>query len=351
MQLENLVRPNILKLKPYVSARDNYQDGILLDANENSYGSVFNSETFNLNRYPDPHQTEIRQALSSYLKVDLKNLFFGVGSDEIIDLVVRIFCEPSKSNIIIPKPSYGMYDVVSSINDIEIRQCSLNNYFDIDTDAVLKLVDKNSRVIFLCHPNNPTGNLLSIDKIKLLADSFDGIIFIDEAYIEFAEDKSFLKESGQFDNVIISRTFSKAWGMAAARCGYCIATEFIINTLFKVKAPYSINKFTSSAILTALTNKDKKDHFVKRIMAEKDRLTNLLCSTGNVIKIFPSDANFLLVQMKNAKLAFDQLNESGIRVRMRSDHPRLLNSLRITVGTPEENDLLIKTLKELELEK
>lgn len=348
MQLEKFVRKNILDLKPYTSARSQYQNGILLDANENSLGSVYHAGITSLNRYPDPHQIEIRHALSRYLNLDFRKLFFGVGSDEIIDLALRIFCEPGKSNVIIPEPTYGMYEVASHINAVEVRRCNLDNNFDLNIDSVLSLVDENSRIIFLCSPNNPTGNLFAKEKIKILAESFMGIIFIDEAYIEFAEDKSFLNESGNYNNIVISRTFSKAWGMAAARCGYCIADEFIIKLLFKVKAPYSINKFTSSAVLIALLNKNKKNTFVENILQEKKRLICELNSIENVLKIFHSDANFLLVEMKDAKTAFDYLNRMGIRVRIRNDHHSLINCLRITVGNRNENDLLIKVLGKLE---
>ncbi len=347
MQLEKLVRKNILNLKPYSSARSQYQSGILLDANENSLGSVYHSGINNLNRYPDPHQVEIREALSRYLNVDFRKLFFGVGSDEIIDLIIRIFCQPGKSNVIIPQPAYGMYKVACNINDTEVRECDLNCNFDLDNDSILTLVDENTRIIFLCSPNNPTGNLLTKEKIISLANSFKGIIFIDEAYIEFSEDKSFLSELLHFPNIIISRTFSKAWGLAGARCGYCIADEFIINLLFKIKAPYSINKFTSSAVLLALLNKNKKDKFVENILLERKRLIEELNLLDNVVRIFPSDANFFLVQLLNARPTFNFLNENGIRVRLQIDHHRLINCLRITIGNQKENDLLIKTLKEM----
>jgi len=348
MQLEKLVRKNILSLKPYTSARDIYQDGVFLDANENSFGSVINSHVADLNRYPDPHQKEIRNALSDYLKINSSKLFFGVGSDEIIDLVIRIFCKPEKSNVIIPQPTYGMYKVSCDINDVEIKNCNLDFNFDLDVDSILNLVDDETRIVFLCSPNNPTGNLLENDKIKLLAESFTGIIFIDEAYAEFAEDKSFISELNEHKNIIISRTFSKAWGLAAARCGYCIANEFIIDLLFKIKAPYTISKFTSSAVLDALNNVDRKDVFVKNILLEKVRLIDELNSLSKVKNIFPSDANFLLVEMTDAESVFNFLNKNGIRVRMRKDDLRLINCLRITVGNEDENNLLLKTLREFE---
>lgn len=347
MNVIKLVRKNILELKPYTSARDIYQDGIFLDANENSFGSVIKSEVENLNRYPDPHQKKLREALSEYLNVEKEKLFFGVGSDEIIDLAIRIFCEPKKSNVIIPQPTYGMFRVACDINEVKVKSVQLDSDFDIDVKAVMKAIDENTRIIFLCSPNNPTGNLLSVDRIKYLAEKSNLIIFIDEAYIDFDNDGSFIKYISEFNNVIISKTFSKAWGLAGIRCGYCVADDFIINLFFKVKAPYTINKLTANAVLAALKNINEKRNLVDKILSERNKLAEELTSIKKVEKIFPSNANFLLVKMKNAVDVFNYLNEKGIRVRMRKDDERLKDCLRITVGTPEENNLLIKVLKEL----
>ncbi|MEJ5263262.1 MAG: histidinol-phosphate transaminase [Ignavibacterium sp.] len=347
MNITKLVRKNILDLKPYTSARDIYQDGIFLDANENSFGSVIKSEVENLNRYPDPHQKKLREALSEYLNVEKEKLFFGVGSDEIIDLAIRIFCEPQKSNVIIPQPTYGMYQVACDINEVKVKSVQLDSDFDIDVESVMKAIDENTRMIFLCSPNNPTGNLLSADRIKFLAEKSNLMIFVDEAYIDFDNDGSFIKYISEFNNVIISRTFSKAWGLAGIRCGYCIADDFTINLLFKVKAPYTINKLTANAVLAALKNINEKRNLVDKILSERNKLAKELTSIKLVKKIFPSNANFLLVKMKNAADVFNYLNEKVIRVRMRKDDERLKDCLRITVGTPEENNLLIKVLKEI----
>ena len=345
MELESLVRKNILSLKPYTSARDQFQDGIFLDANENSFGSVIKSEVEDLNRYPDPHQKQLREELSKYLNVDSSKLFFGVGSDEIIDLVIRIFCEPGKSNVVIPQPTYGMYQVACDINNVEVKNCKLDKDFSIDVDEMLKVVDEKTKVIFLCSPNNPTGNLLDSERIKTLAKSFSGIIFIDEAYIEFSENDSFINSLNEFQNVIVSRTFSKAWGLAGVRCGYCVADEFIIDILFKVKAPYTINRLTADVILNSINKHLIKDKFVSEILFAKQKLISDLKSFDYVIKIYPSDANFILVKMENVIDVFNYLNQKGIRVRMRKDDERLKDCLRITIGTKEENELLIKTLK------
>ncbi len=347
MNLEKLVRKNILDLKPYTSARDKYQDGIFLDANENSFGSVIESEIENLNRYPDPHQKQLRQSLANFLKINEDKLFFGVGSDEIIDLAIRIFCEPKKSNVIIPQPTYGMYQVACDINEVKVKSVQLDSDFDIDVDAVMKTIDENTKMIFLCSPNNPTGNLLSADRIKFLAENSNLIIFIDEAYIDFDEDGSFIKHISEFRNVIISRTFSKAWGLAGVRCGYCIADDFIINLFFKVKAPYTINKLTANAILKALQNNNTRLELISKIISERQKLVLELPSINSVEIIYPSNANFLLIRIKNAPEIFNYLNQKGIRVRMRKDDERLKDCLRITVGTPEENNLLITALKEM----
>jgi histidinol-phosphate aminotransferase len=346
MKLDKLVRKNILSLKPYSSARDMYQDGVFLDANENSFGSAVESNVNDLNRYPDPHQKQLRKSLSEYLRIDETKLFFGVGSDEIIDLVIRIFCEPEKSNVIIPQPTYGMYKVACDINNIKAKNSKLDSNFDIDVRAIINLTDEDTKIIFLCSPNNPTGNLLDNGKIKSLAQAFNGIIFIDEAYTEFSENKTVINESAGFKNVILSRTFSKAWGLAGVRCGYCVADEFIINLLFKVKPPYTINRLTESLIIKVLKNSERMNEFVSKIVLEKERLISELNLFDFVINIYPSDSNFILVKMKNAEDVFNYLNQKGIRVRMRKDDERLKECLRITVGNREENELLIKTFKE-----
>lgn len=347
MKLEKLVRTNILNLKPYTSARDQYQDGVLLDANENSFGCVIESETKNLNRYPDPHQKELRKALSEYLEIDISKLIFGVGSDQIIDLVIRVFCEPGKSNVIIPQPTYGVFKVACDINNIEVKNCKLDSNFDIDVETILKLVNDETKMIFLCSPNNPTGNVFSCERIKTLVHAFSGIVFIDEAYIEFSEPNSFLNELVRFKNVVISRTFSKAWGLAGVRCGYCVADELIVNFLFKVKDPYSISRLTENAILEALKSSERKSEIVNKILAEKAKLIEQLKLFDFVIQVYPSDANFILVKTKNTDVIFRYLNQNKIRVRMRKDDERLVDCLRITVGNPEENELLINMLKEM----
>jgi histidinol-phosphate aminotransferase len=347
--LDNLIRKNILKLKPYYSARDLYNDGIFLDANENAFGSTVSFDGLELNRYPDPHQTELRDKVSSMLGLSSKNIFFGVGSDEIIDLVIRIFCEPGNSNVIIPEPTYGMYKVACDINDIQTRSCQLDENFDINVESVLKLADKNTKIIFLCSPNNPTGNILTKTNIFSLADRFSGIVFVDEAYIDFSENNSIVSELIKHNNLIVSRTFSKSWGLAGLRCGYCIADSLIINTLLRVKAPYSINSVTGALVIQAVTKYSEHKALVKSILMEKEYLISELYKIGSVKNIYPSSANFILVRFYNADKIFNYLIEKGIRVRMRRDNVRLKDCIRITVGRRDENNQLIRSLKNLEV--
>ncbi len=253
--IDKLVRKNILKLKPYTSARGSYLEGILMDANENSLGSVVKDEkNLELNRYPDPNQNKLREKLSEYLGVESNKLFFGVGSDEIIDLLIRIFCEPKKDSVLIPQPTYGMYQVACEINDVKVIEVPLEKDFQLDVNRTLKAVQKNTKIIFLCSPNNPTGNLLTRKSILQILNKFKGIVVIDEAYIDFSEKNSSVKLLDKYENLVITRTFSKAWGLAGLRCGYSIANESITNLLFKVKAPYNMNKLTASAVLEALGN-------------------------------------------------------------------------------------------------
>jgi histidinol-phosphate aminotransferase len=346
MELQKLVRNNIRELKPYSSAREKYQDGIFMDANENSFGSVVEMNDINLNRYPDPHQNLLRNALSEYLDVTPGKLFFGVGSDEIIDLIIRIFCDPGLSNVIIPGPTYGMYKVACDINNVLVRACSLDNNFDVDIESILKTADDNTKIIFLCSPNNPTGNILNKEAIRSLAAVFNGIIFIDEAYIDFVEDKSFLKDLFNYKNVIISRTFSKAWGLAGVRCGYCIADEYIISTLFKVKAPYNISTLTSNIILKSFKNLHLRKSMISDINNEKERLIYQLNTISLIDHMYPSSANFILVKLKEAGYIFKCLNEKKIRVRRWKDEERLRDCIRITIGTKEENNILINVLKQ-----
>jgi histidinol-phosphate aminotransferase len=343
--INELVRKNIRNLKPYTSARDMYSSGILLDANENSFGSVVESEGENLNRYPDPHQMSMREWLGAYLGIPYQKLFFGVGSDEIIDLLIRIFCEPGKDSIMILEPTYGMYKVAADINDVRTETVLLNDNFDIDTEAVINNWNNKIKLIFLCSPNNPTANLLNKNSIKDLLQKTKSIIVVDEAYIDFAGDESScLDLINEFPNLVILRTFSKAWGLAGIRLGYCICDEEIINYLFKIKAPYNINSLTRKAFHEAFSNSSKKDEFISSILKEKQYIIEELNKITNIEKLFPSDTNYILIKIQDAVSVQKLLANEGVIIRDRSNQPGLENCLRITVGTHEQNEQLLRSL-------
>ncbi|MCP5062646.1 MAG: histidinol-phosphate transaminase [Ignavibacteriae bacterium] len=344
--IENLVRKNILRLKAYTSARDSYLDGILLDANENSLGSVIIDESkLDLNRYPDPAQNKVRNKLAKYLNIEKGKLFLGVGSDEIIDLLIRIFCNPGKDSILITEPTYGMYKVTSEVNDVKIMSVPLNKSFQLDVKKTLEKVQKNTKIIFLCSPNNPTGNVLKKKNILKIVKQFNGIVVIDEAYTDFTMDSSIINEIKNYKNLIILRTFSKAWGLAGIRAGYSISDEFIANLLFKIKAPYNLNKLTSNIIIEALANVKQKDRFVKKLNLEKEKLIIKLKDIKEVQKVFPSDANFILFKIKNATNVYNKLASKGIIIRDRSSQLGLENCLRVSIGSPKENRRFVKMLK------
>lgn len=344
VEIQNLLRDNIRNLKPYSSARDEYtgEVGIFLDANENSYGSIPEGK---LNRYPDPHHRKLRKKLSEIKNINSENIFIGNGSDEAIDLVIRAFCEPSKDKILIMPPTYGMYKVAAEINDVDIVEVPLTSSFEIDINSVISAIDENVKIIFICSPNNPTGNVLSNDSIKEMLNSFNGLIVIDEAYIDFVEKESWIAEFNNFNNLIILQTFSKAWGLANIRVGMAFANEEIIDVLNKIKYPYNVNGISQSLILKALENEFKKNKLVDILISERNKLTKVLLSLSFVDQVFPSDANFLLAQVKNATNVYNYLLSEKIIVRNRSKMIHCKECLRFTVGTMEENDILIEALK------
>ncbi len=347
MDVEALIRPNIRKLKPYRSARQDYLTGILLDANENAFGSAVTLDGVQLNRYPDPFQHALRSKLALLHAVQTENLFAGVGSDEVIDLLIRIFCEPQQDSVLILEPTYGMYRVAADVNNVTVNSCLLTDDFQIDLDAVKRRTDKSTKIVFCCSPNNPTGNLLRREDILELCAATSSIVIIDEAYIDFAQSDSLIADIGRYPNLVVLRTLSKAWGLAAIRLGYAIADPKIVAYLMKVKAPYNINILTSTEAMKAL---DRPDHVRKSVtstIAERARLVKELTRFSVVKKIFPSDANFLTVRCTEARRIYQQLAQRGVIVRDRSSEPKLDNCLRISVGTPEQNNLLLTALKEL----
>ena len=335
-EINKLVRKNILSLKPYSSARDEFsgKDGVFLDANENPFGD--------LNRYPDPHQKELKQKLSFVKQVPVSTIFVGNGSDEVIDLTFRIFCNPGKDKALTFTPTYGMYEVSAEINDVELIKVPLKSDFQIDFDALENhLNDENLKLIFICSPNNPTGN--SIENIEKILHKFKGIVIVDEAYIDFSKADSFLTKINQYPNLIVMQTFSKAWGLAAARVGMAYSNDLIISLFNKIKPPYNVSGPNQKAALNAL---DDNVEFEKRktiILEQRTWLQNQLNGLGVVNKIYPSDANFLLVEMTDANKIYDELVRQKVITRNRNSVVK--NCIRITVGSPEENELLIKALR------
>jgi histidinol-phosphate aminotransferase len=345
MNIESLIRPNIRALKPYHSARQDFLTGILLDANENSFGSSLTVDNISLNRYPDPYQRELRTVLAEINGVAAENIFVGVGSDEVIDLLVRVFCEPKCDSVILLEPTYGMYRVASSIQDILIRSCLLNDKFQIDRDAVKKTIDATTKLIFCCSPNNPTANLLCPEDILALC-QLGAMVVVDEAYIDFAKSPSMGKQVLSHHNLIVLHTLSKAWGLAGIRLGYCIADPIVISFMMKVKAPYNINALTSRAALQALRKEQEVRQTIMSIVNERDWLSAHLTDLPCIEHVFPSDANFVLVRCNHATALYAYLASKEIIVRNRSTEPLLQNCLRITVGTRQENEQLIRAIKE-----
>lgn len=342
IDINSLVRKNILTMKPYSSARDEFKGEaeIFLDANENPYPSPYN-------RYPDPLQWQVKEKLAALKKVEPKNIFLGNGSDEAIDLLIRAFCEPGKDSIMIMEPTYGMYSVCAEVNAVNVQQLLLTPDFDLDLEAFPNTFDATTKILFLCSPNNPTGNLLSRDKIHEVLKRFYGLVVIDEAYIDFAGSKSFVEELEKFPHLVVLQTFSKAWGLAGLRLGICFASETIINILNKIKYPYNVNIRTQDLALDALDNNYRKDIWVDEILSQRDKLVKSLKALKVVDKVFATDSNFILVRVKDAPFTYQYLMNKNIIVRDRSRVALCYNCIRITVGTPEENERLINALQEL----
>jgi len=339
--LENLVRPNILKLKAYSSARSEYtgQANVFLDANENPFGI--------LNRYPDPFQKDLKHKLSQVKNVPTEQIFIGNGSDEVIDIAFRIFCRPGIDKVLTFTPTYGMYKVSAAINDIELLTEELNADFQINTENLKSILqEENLKIIFLCSPNNPTGNCLNRKDIEFILDNFGGIVIIDEAYIDFAGQESWVKWLSKFPNLIISQTFSKAWGLAAIRVGIAFMHPSLLYYFNKTKPPYNVSQLNQKAALQALGDLDKYQIELKAILDQKIRLEKELLNFSFVKKIYPSDANFLLVEIEKSNALYDYLKEEKIIVRNRNQEVK--DCLRFTIGGEKENDLLIKKLNNYE---
>ncbi len=347
LDIDSLVRPNIRELTPYRSARDDFDKGILLDANENSLGAPLHHE-LELNRYPTPLQNPLREKIAGYRQVDRENIFVGNGSDEPIDLLIRVFCEPGSDSILITPPTYGMYKVSARINNVGILEVPLDEKFQPDTSAILETARREKpKILFLCSPNNPTANDLRQTDLLKLIEFFPGIVVVDEAYIDFSGRESLAPLVQQYPNLVVLQTFSKAFGLAGIRLGVAVSTPEIISWLLKVKSPYNINKLTARVALEAFTHMDLIRHNIRKIREERERISRQLEQMAGVEKVFPSHANFILFRIGKAEEIYRQLAERGIIVRYRGNEPGCEGCLRVTVGMPDENDRFIKTLKEL----
>ena len=344
MSVLNLVRENIKNITPYSSARDEFTDFntemVFLDANENPF------ET-NVNRYPDPQQQSVKQLLSEQKDVLKKNILLGNGSDEVLDLLFRAFCEPNKDNIITLPPTYGMYNVLANINAIATKEVSLTSDFQPAVVQILAAADVNSKLLFLCSPNNPTGNSFNTFEVENLLNSFNGIVVIDEAYIDFSKTNSWLDRLDEFPNLVITQTLSKAYGMAGIRLGVCYASAEIISVLNSIKPPYNVNQLTQLRAIDRLKDLDKVSTEIELIKSERQNLIKQLDQVKFVKKIYPTDANFVLIKVDDANKRYDQLIAKGIVIRNRTKQMLCDNCLRLTIGTSEENKRLIDTLKTL----
>ncbi len=343
--LNNLIRENIKSLKPYSSARDEYKDAttteiIFLDANENPFNN-------GVNRYPDPQQYKVKEMLSEMKGVNKKNILLGNGSDEVLDLIFRVFCEPNVDNVITLPPTYGMYSVLANINAIENRTVLLTEYFQPKVDQILKKVDVYSKILFLCSPNNPSGNSFTEDTVEELLINFNGLVVIDEAYIDFSEQKSWLEKLVVYPNLIITQTLSKAYGLAGIRLGVCYASEEIIHFLNSIKPPYNVNELTQQKAVERLSKIEEVKNEVIEIIQQRNFVVKELKDVSFIKIIYPTDCNFVMVKVDNANKRYNQLIEKGIVVRNRTTQPLCENCLRFTIGTSTENTKLIKALKEI----
>lgn len=347
-KIENLVRKNVARMKPYSSARDEFKaDGrkmTFLDANENPFEN-------GVNRYPDPQQSRLKAELAIQKGQNPEQILLGNGSDEVLDLLFRAFCEPKKENVITLPPTYGMYKVLADLNEVEDREVLLKENFQPDVEQILEQVDENTKMIFLCSPNNPTGNSFSEEAVEQILKNFSGLVVIDEAYIDFSEKKSWLLRLKEFPNLVITQTLSKAYGQAGIRLGSCFASEEVIGILNKIKPPYNVNVLTQEKALERLQAREEVKLEVMKILSQKAFLEKELPKLDFIKKVFPSDANFILARVDDAELRYNQLLERGIVVRNRSSQPLCEQTLRFTVGSMAENIKMIKVLQEMQAKK
>jgi histidinol-phosphate aminotransferase len=341
MELSKFIRQNVQQMKPYSSAIDEFEAKaeIYLNANENPYQN-------GINRYPDPYQKKLKSKIAQIKNIAVSNIFFGNGSDEVIDLVLRAFCEPQEDNIIITPPTYGMYKVAAELNNVQIKESLLNADFSLNVDDLLRKINVNTKVVILCSPNNPSGNCMDDEAVQQILKQ-NCLVFIDEAYIDFSERESWSIKLAQYPNLIITQTLSKAYGMAGIRIGMCFASEEIIQVMNKIKPPYNINELSQQKAIDVLDNEKGSQSVKEFVLKNKNTLYNELFKLECVEKIYPSEANFFLVKMKDAEMIYNKLLDKSIVVRDRSNQPNCENCLRITVGTEFENKKLIIELKKI----
>lgn len=340
--INNLVRANVKVLKPYSSARDEFEDFdtanmVFLDANENPYQN-------GVNRYPDPQQSSVKAVLANNKGLNTNQILLGNGSDEVLDLLFRAFCEPKEDNVISLPPTYGMYGVLANINNVEHKEIILSEEFQPKVEAILEAVTPNTKIIFLCSPNNPTGNSFTTESVTTILENFNGFVVIDEAYIDFSDKASWLAKLDQYPNLIITQTLSKAYGLAGIRLGICYGSPEVIAVLNKIKPPYNVNELTQQRALERLSNQSKIDNEIVSIIAQRDALLKVLKEVSFVEKIYPSEANFILAKVDNANKRYDELIAKGIVIRNRTTQPLCENCLRLTIGTEEENKKLMEAL-------
>lgn len=343
--LTSLIRPNILNVAPYRCARDDFDQGILLDANENSFGAPIKN-SLSLHRYPDPRQIELRNAISELKECKVDNIFLGVGSDEAIDLLIRLFCVPGKDSILVTPPTYGMYSVAAQINDVAVIKSPLNADFELNANETMEAIQENTKIIFLCSPNNPTGNTLNPVAITDILHQFKGIVVIDEAYIDFSESPSFIRQLDSFPNLVVLQTFSKAYGLAGARVGMAFASDEIINYLLKIKPPYNLNSLSLDIAIHSLKRFDFITNVISEIKTERELLIENLKSITPVQKVFSSQSNYVLFRMKDAHKFYLEAANNGVVARYRGNEIHCDDCIRVTVGTRAENTTFINTLKE-----
>jgi len=343
--LEKVVRPNVLNLEPYHSAREKVLEGVLLDANENPYPKEW--EGVLLNRYPDPFQRKLRGALADSLGVGMESIAAGVGSDEVLEWIFKVFCQPGVDSVVTAEPTYGMYQVTANVFGVDCRCFPLSSAFNFDARAFLAAVPESAKVLFLCSPNNPTGNLLDREQVGTVCREWPRAVVVDEAYIDFADGGSVLADLPHYPNLIILRTFSKGFGRAAVRLGYALASPEIIKLFLKVKTPYNLSALTMHLGCLALADKESREENIRSLKLERKRISSELGKIHGVVEVFPSDANFILFRCRDASSVVNRLFEKGIVVRDRSSVPGLADCIRVSVGTPAENTLFLEELRTL----